>query len=488
MNQQPNNERKELKKKTISGLFYRFSERILAQTVSTIVSIVLARLLMPDDYATIALVTVMIALCNVFVSDGLGSALIQNKDSDDTDFSTCFWSGFCISVVLYAVLFFTAPIIAAFYSNPLLTPVIRVMCLSVIVASLKSVQHSYVSKHLQFKKFFFSTLGGTILSAAVGLIMAYKGYGVWALVAQYLTNNITDTVIMFFSIKWKPRLIFSLSRAKKIFSYSWKLFVSGFLNQLYNELRTLVIAKKYTKSDLAFYNKGYSFPSLIVTNINSSINSVIFPVLAKSNTKEEMKQSVRRGLGLSSYILFPLLLGFAAVAEPFVTLVLTEKWLGCVIFIQIFCVSDMIAPMNSIAANVMRATGRSDLVLKNGLISKFFNLIVLIVSCFFGTVGIAVGTILTSIIAMTINSIPLNKLISYKPLEEISDILPSILLSVIMAAAVWALSLLNINTFLLLMLQIFAGIFIYILLSVIFKVNQFVYLKNMLLKKLHKKH
>ncbi len=488
MDNQLKTEHNSLKKKAISGLFYRFSERILAQLVSTVVSIILARLLMPEDYGIIALVTVLISLCNVFVSDGLGTALIQKKDADATDFSTCFWAGAAISSVLYIILFFTAPLIAGFYDNALLVPVFRVMGLRLIVAALNSIQHAYVSKHFQFKKFFFSTLGGTIFSAVVGLYMAYTGFGVWALVAQYLTNSVVDTIVLFFTVKWKPQLLFSFARFRDLFSYAWKLFLSGFLNQFYNELRTLIIAKKYSEEDLAYYNKGYSFPSLIVSNINTSINSVIFPLLAeKKDSPAEMRKIVKRGMGLSSFLLFPMLLGFAAVADTFVEVLLTEKWLSCVIFIQIFCISDMIAPMNSAAANVLRATGRSDLVLKNNICIKIIGVIIIVVTFMFSVTWIAIGAMLASVVALTINLIPLKRLIGYRFKDIVADITPSLLLSLVMGALVYLIGKIEINSVLLLFLQIIAGMVFYTAVSAALRLEQFKYVKNLIFKKFRRK-
>jgi O-antigen/teichoic acid export membrane protein len=487
MNEEKIIKSKDLKAKTMSGLAYRFAERITAQLISTIVSIVLARILMPEEYGIITLVTVLITLCNVFVTDGLGNALVQNVNSDKLDFSTCFWAGFGLSLVIYTAIFFGSPFVATFYENPLLTPIMRVMGLRVIVASLNSVQQAYVSKHMEFRKFFFSTLSGTVLSAFVGIYLAYNGVGVWALVAQYMTNSVVDTCVLFFTIRWKPQLLFSFKRFKIIFSFAWKLFVSGFLNQFYNELRSLIIAKKYSDRDLAYYNKGYSFPSLIISSINTSINSVTFPLLSLASDKpEEMRRIVKRGLKTSSYILFPMLIGFAAIAETFVDVVLTEKWLNCVVYIQIFCISNMIAPLNSIAANVMRATGRSDLVLKNNIIIKLIGVAIIAVSVYFGVFWIAIGALAGNLVALIINMLPLKKLIGYTLKEEMMDALPHLLLSAVMGVAVWCLGYINCNKLVLLFIQVLAGALVYIGLSKLFKVEQYAYTKNEILKKLRK--
>ena len=414
--------------------------------------------------------------------------MIQRKDADETDFSTCFWAGFGLSVVLYAILFFCAPLLARFYEKPILTSIIRVMGIRLIVASMNSVQHAYVSKHMQFRKFFYSTLIGTVISSVVGIYLAYRGAGVWALVAQYMTNSVCDTFVLLITIKWKPRLLFSWQRFKKFFAYAWKLFVSGFLNHFYSEVRTLIIAKKYSDSDLAFYNKGYSFPSLIIGFINTSINGLIFPVLAFSNEKkEEMKRIVKRGFKTASYIIFPLLLGFAAVAETFVEVVLTDKWMECAVFIQIFCISDLLSPMNSIASNVMRAVGRSDLVLKNNIIIKVIGFGFILMSVRFGVFWIAISTVAATFVASVVNNLPLKSMIGYSIKEEFIDVLPYLLLSVVMSVLVWCVGFLNIPKVLLLLFQVLVGMGVYVGISELFKLEQYQYLKKSIAEKLRKR-
>ena len=269
-----------LRGKVTSGLFWTYAERILAQGVTAVVSIVLARLLAPDDYGIISIVSIFISICEVFVTSGFGNALVQKKEADDLDFSSIFYFSLGIAAVLYAGLFLSAPLIANFYGNGLLGPVIRVLGVRLLLSSVNSVQRAYVSKRMAFRKFFRATIFGTVVSAAAGIAMACLGFGVWALVAQYLTNSLIDTVVLFFSIEWRPKRMFSLERMKGLVSYGWKMLASSLLEAVYNNLRSLIIGKKYSEADLAFYDKGKHFPELIVLNINSSISSVIFPAIA----------------------------------------------------------------------------------------------------------------------------------------------------------------------------------------------------------------
>ena len=234
-----------LTNKTLSGVMWKFGERISAQLVSTLVSIILARILMPEDYGVVALVTIFITICNVFVTSGFGTALVQKKDADDLDFTSVFYFGLFFSILLYVGIFFAAPLIARFYENEILTPVVRVMGLRIIIASINSVQHAYIGRKMQFRKFFIATLFGTIASGVVGVWLAYNGYGVWAIVAQYLTNVCIDTIVLAFVIKWIPKLRISFKRLKSLFSFGWKLLVSALIDTGYNELRSLIIGKKY---------------------------------------------------------------------------------------------------------------------------------------------------------------------------------------------------------------------------------------------------
>ena len=287
-------------KSVFSNLIWRFLERCGAQGVTFIVSIVLARFLDPAVYGTVALVTVFTTITQVFVDSGMGSALIQKKDADDTDFSSVFWFNLTMCTVLYMVMFFVAPLISSFYHMPELTSIVRVLSLVIIISGVKNIQQAYVSKNMLFKRFFFSTLGGTICAAVVGIAMACLGYGVWALVAQMLCNTAIDTTILWITVKWRPKKLFSFKRLKALFSYGWKLLVSSLVDTGYREIRSLIIGKLYTTEDLAFYNKGQQLPKFIVTNIATAIDSVLFPTMSsaqddrkrvKAMTKQETQQA-----------------------------------------------------------------------------------------------------------------------------------------------------------------------------------------------------
>lgn len=470
-----------LKGKTIAGLFWTFAERIGAQLVSFMVSIVLARLLMPEEYGIIAIVWVFINICNVFVNSGFGRSLIQKKNADDLDFSSVFWFSLAMSLVLYAGLFIAAPWIARWYEMELLAPVLRVMGLRLIVAAFNTVQKAKVSRDMEFRKFFFSTIGGTLFSAVVGIAMAYLGFGVWALVAQELTNVAIDTTILFITIQWRPRLQFSLERMKGLFSYGWKVLVSSLIDTLYEDFRSLYVGKLYTAEDLAYYTRGKQFPHLLVDNVNTSIASVLFPAIsAAQGDPDAVKAMTRRAMMTSSYVLTPMLVGLAAVAEPMITLLLTEKWLPCVPFLQILCINCALMPLQTANLQAINAMGRSDISLKLNMIKKSFGILMVVLFIPISVEAVAWAGVASGLFALCMNVYPNRKLIDYGMKEQLRDVVPNWLLSAAMLVLVRLVHLLGLSVIPELIVMVLVGVVSYVAMSVLFRVESFNYIWKML--------
>ena len=470
-----------MKGNVLTNLVWRFAERSGAQLVAFIVSIVLARMLSPEIYGVIALITVFTTILQVFVDSGLGNALIQKKDADDLDFSTVFYVNFVFCGALYVLLFLCAPLIAGFYNDLSLTSLIRVLGITIIVSGVKNIQQAYVSKNMLFKKFFFSTLGGTIIAAFVGIAMAVLGYGVWALVAQQVINVTIDTVILWITVRWRPRREFSIKRVKVLFSYGWKLLLSSLLAIGYNNATQLIIGKKYSSADLAYYNRGQQFPQLIVANINSSIDSVLFPAMASvQDNCQNVKQMTRKSIKVSIYIMAPLMMGLAFTADSVVKLVLTDKWLDCVPYLRIFCISYMFWPIHTANLNAIKAMGRSDLFLKLEIIKKCVGIVLLMITMWFGTMAMAYSLLVSSVCSQIINSWPNRRLLNYGYIEQLKDILPSIFLSVVMGIMVWCVSLIGLPTLFTLIIQVILGIIIYLTGSMTLRIDSFVYVKETL--------
>ena len=465
----------------VKGFMWRFAERCGAQLVSFVVSIVLARILSPEDYGTIALVTVFTAILQVFVDSGLGTALIQKKDADDLDFSSVFYFNFIVCLVLYAVMFLAAPYIALFYEDSTLTSVIRVLSLTIVISGVKGIQQAYVSRNMLFKRFFFSTIGGTIFSAFLGIGMACAGFGVWALVAQQISNTAIDTLILWITVKWRPKKVFSWQRLKYLLSFGWKLLVSALLDTGYNNLRNLIIGKLYSPTDLALYNQGDKFPKVIVTNINASIDSVLLPTMSNvQEDRERVKQMTRRAIKTSTYIMAPLMMGLAFCAEPIVRLVLTDKWLFCVPFLRIFCITYMFWPVHTSNLNAINAMGRSDWFLRLEIVKKIVDMAILLSTMWFGVMAMAYSLLLGSVLSQIINAWPNRKLLGYGYIEQVRDFAPGILLAVGMGFCVYFIGFIPLPTIISLIIQIISGAAIYIGASALLKLEEFEYLLEMI--------
>lgn len=466
---------------TVSNFLWRFAERCGAQLVTFIVSIILARILAPEDYGQIALITVFTTIMQVFVDSGLGVALNQKKDADDLDFSSVFYFNFVVCIILYTVMFFAAPFIAELYNDGSLTSIVRVISLTIVISGIKGIQQSYVSRHMLFRRFFFATLGGTIFSAFLGIILAYSGFGVWAIVAQQLSNTMIDTLILWTTVKWRPKKLFSWVRLKDLLSFGWKMLVSSLLDTIYGNIRSLIIGKMYSSSDLAYYNQGKQFPNVIVTNINTSIDSVLLPIMSGAqDDRTRVKAMTRRAIKTSTYIMAPLMMGLAFCADPIVRLVLTDKWLPCVPFLRIFCITFMFYPVHTANLNAIKAMGRSDLFLKLEITKKLVGMVLLLSTMWFGVMAMAYSLLLSGITSQIINSWPNRKLLDYNYFEQLKDILPSIILAIFMGCCVSVVYFFPLSTIVILLIQIPLGALIYIIISALIRLETYNYLLEMI--------
>jgi O-antigen/teichoic acid export membrane protein len=398
-----------------------------------------------------------------------------------------FYFNLAFCLLLYAGLFAAAPTISRIYKDMSLVPVIRVLGLTLIISGVKNVQQAYVSKTMQFRRFFFATLGGTIFSAVVGIAMAYMGYGVWALVMQQVLNAGVNTAILWLTVGWKPKLIFSIKRLGGLISYGWKLLASALLDTVYNKLYQLVVGVFYSSSDLAYYNKADQLPLLVVENINSSIDSVLLPVLSKEQDKRDtVREMTRRAIKISTYVMMPMMAGLAACAEPLVRLLLTEKWVPCVPYMQIFCVCYAFYPLHTANLNAIKAMGRSDLFLILEIIKKAVGITALLITMRMGVIYMALSRIFTGVLAQIINAYPNSKLLKYPYLQQLKDMLPAILLSTVMGFAVYSLSFLGLGDVVTLILQVLLGLVIYAVGSIVFRLDSFNYILSIIKNILHR--
>lgn len=458
-----------------SNFTWKLLERFGAQTIAFVVSIILARLLSPEEYGVLAIMIVVINILEVFVDSGLGNALIQAKEVDDIDYSTIFFFNCFMCIILYLLLFIMAPYIENFYKIENLTSFLRIIGITILISGIKNIQHAYVSRNMIFKKFFYSTLVGSLVGAIVGIVMAYLGYGVWALISQQLINMSIDTIVLWITVPWRPKKLFSFDRLKKLFSFGYKILLTGLMGSIYNNINQLCIGKVYSSVDLAYYNKGKSWPNLLVSNINTSMDSVLLPTFSKNQHDIIiLKEQCRKSLLLSAFILSPILIGLISISSPLTKIILTDKWMDSVIYMNIFALSYLFYPFQTANINILKALGRSDTYLKSEIIKRTVQLVLLLVCLKIGTVEVAISFLVTNLIGWFVFACPNKKYIEYSIYEQILDVIKPIICAIIMFGIISLLDAVLDNLFLLISMKIVSGAIIYIVFSVVFKVKGFI--------------
>lgn len=477
----------EKKKNSVaSGLFWSYGERIFAQLVSLVVSIILARLLSPENYGVISIVMIFITFCDAIVTGGFGNAIVQKKDADELDVNTMLCCSLSVSALLYAILYFTAPFIAKFYEADIICPLLRVLGLRLLIFGVNSIQHAWIQKQMQFRKFFIASSFGTVLSAVAGISLAFLGAGPWALVAQYLTDSFLDTVILLFTNSWRPKLQFSWERARSLLSYGWKVLLTTIVYTVEGNLRSLIVGKKFGAADLAHYDQGSRFPTLLVSNVHATITNVMFPVLAESqDDPERLKHLTRRTIQVSTYLLTPMLFGLVAVADSFVCAILSEKWMPCIPFLRILTLTYLTRPFSNTCHQAILSIGRSDIILYIMIVLNTLSIGALLYSVFVleSVLWIALTALLLEGVSLILFSVFGKKLLGYRCREQLQDLLPTYLLSATMGACTYFLQFLFRSYLLSLILQVLFGAFFYGLVSWVLQPKPFVYLVRMLCEK-----
>lgn len=466
-------------KTVVSSIIWKLLERISSQLVSFVISIVLARILMPDDYGIIAILLVFINLANVIIDGGLNTALIQKKDADQTDFSTIFWFCLFVAFLLYGFLYLTSPLISQFYNNDVLTPTLRVLGISIFFNSFNSVQRAYVSRHMLFRKLFYVNSIALLLSGGLGILMAYKGFGVWALVGQSLLSSVFCCLLMWFTINWRPSIEFSIAKFKKLFDFGWKIFVTNFIIAIYGDIRSVFIGKVYQPAALAYFDRGRSLPQLIMANMITTLNSVLLPTFSnEQDDRERVKQMMRRSIQVGYLFIAPLLVGLFVASKEIVLVLLTEKWLLAVPFLQIFCIAYFLMPIQNVNITAIQSLGYSGITLKLEIVKKIIEAIILIVSFLIDVYAVAWGVVLYNFVCMFLNLRPCKKLLNYGVGEQIVDVFPTLIASVLMGFAVFSCKFLPFNSLIILVVQVVVGTAIYILLCKLFKLDSYRYIIN----------
>lgn len=465
-----------LKKQVFSGIIWKFLERGSIQIINFLLQIVLARLLMPSDYGIVAILNVFILFSTTLINNGLGNAIIQKKDADDTDFNTIFYIQLGLAAVLVVLLFVFAPFIADFYKDPNLSIYLRVMSVVLILEALSSIQLTALRKWLQFKKSFFANVIGVIVHGGVGIALAYMGYGVWALIISQIAMKIAVFITLLLLVKWKPKKLFSFARFKSLFSYSWKLTVAWIIGTLHQNLFSLVIGKVFSKEVLGYYNRGQNVPQTFTTTLNETISNVMFPALAKvQDDIAKLKSATRKMMSMTSFLVCPIMAGLIAVSGPFVYLALTAKWAPSIPMMQLFCISFGINILSTANMQSFNAIGRSDTFLKLEVIKRSLSLLVLLLTSQINIYAVIIGLAFMGVFSLVYNTFPNRKLLGYSIKEQVQDILPPMILSAIMLAVIMPIQLLPLSNLITLLLQVFCGGVVYIGLAFLFRMKAATY-------------
>lgn len=426
-----------LKSRTVSGVFWSGVERFSVQAVQLVIGILIARVLSPTDYGIVGMLAIFLAISQLFITSGFVAALIRKIDRTQTDCSTVFYFNILVGLFSYFILFFSAPLIAAFFKTPILVPITRVLALTLVFNSFAVVQRALLIVKVDFKTQAKVTFLATILSGTLGVWMAYHGYGVWALVGQSVLSAALTTLLLWFFSTWQPRWLFSWSSFWEMFPFGSKLLVSRLIDTIYNHAYTLIIAKVYSARDLGLYSRAQQYSAFPSSNITEIFSRVTYPLLCELQDDEgRLCSTYRSYLRLSAYIVFPMMVGLSVLASPLVLYLLTEKWAGCIIFLQILCFSMMWFPIHAINLNILQVKGRSDLVLRLEIAKKIIGVIILCITVPISVKAMCVGAVVFSILALAVNTHYTGVLLKLGFLKQMRDIFPTLIQSLLMGGVV----------------------------------------------------
>ncbi|NLZ55305.1 MAG: lipopolysaccharide biosynthesis protein [Clostridiaceae bacterium] len=470
------------KKRVTRSIAWKLMERLSFLAVTLIMNFILARLLEPEAFGLIALVNVFITFSSIFVSGGLSNALIQKVDADETDFSSVFWLNLGVSAVLYLLIFIFAPIMSNAMGYPALSPVLRVLGIKLFFAAFNAIQTAFISKNMMFRPYFFSTLVARVLSAIFGVLLAFLGYGVWALVAQSISMLVIEVFVLFFIVRWRPKIIFIWQRAKNIYSFAVKLMATSLIEITNQQVRSVVIGVKFSSVDLAYYDKGILLPNSFVTNISSSLSSVMFPVVsAQQHEVPKVSSTLRRWIGLFCYTTFPILFGMIITADPLIPLFFSDKWLPSVPFFRIACAAFLVWAIEVPIKETLKALGFATACLRIQMIKTGVALLSLACAATISVFAVTLTTLLVNLISFLLSMYYARKHINYSWKNLFSDVHQTLILSAIMCLSIYFIPNLFTSRLLILLAQVVIAVIVYVAASIIIKNRHFSTLKKLLL-------
>jgi O-antigen/teichoic acid export membrane protein len=474
-----------LKQKTVDGLKWSFIDNSASLGLSFIFGIILARLLSPQEFGLIGMITIFIAIAGTFVNSGFGAALVRKQDCTQADYSTVFYFNLIIGLLFYLLLFFTAEEISKYFNEPLLKPMVRVLSLGIIINAFTLIQSIQLTKRIDFKLQTKVSIIAVVVSGCVGIGMAYTGYGVWSLIVKIILGYLLTFILLWYWNKWKTSLMFSVASFKELFSFGSKLLVSGLIDTIYTNIYYLIIGKYYTAVELGYYTRAEQFQSLPSSNIQGVIGRVSYPILTTiQDDIPRLREVYKKIIRSTMFITFVLMLGMAAVARPMVLTLIGEKWEPCVVYLQMLCFVGMLYPLHVLNLNMLNVQGRSDLFLRLEIIKKTLAVPVIVIAVICGIKAMILGMIFLSLIAYYLNSYWSGRLIGYSTLEQIKDILPSFMLAVIMSSIVFVEGLLlPLSPFPLLIIQLITGAVLAFGLCEGFHFKDYLYIKSIVNEK-----
>lgn len=464
-----------LKERTVSGVAWAAIDQFSNQLALFMISVLIARILSPEDYGVIAIVMIFVSLSGILVNSGFGTAVIQRREISQELCSSVFFFNMTVSVLLYIAIYLSSPLIASFFDMPVLSPALRVLGVMIIINATYLMQVSLLTRALDFKKQSFVHLAATLVSGSIGLSLAYAGYGLWSLVAQSLSNALVTSFAYWIASSWRPLRHYAANDLKELWGYSSRLLASGLLDGIFTHIQPLAIGRFYTAADLGFYSQGRRAPDLLAPGLTSVVQRVTFPALATMQDDiPRLRSSYRRIIGVVVLLIFPIMLVLAAVARPFVLVLLTEKWLPATPFLQIICLAMTLYPLNAINLNICKVLGRSDIFLRLEIVKKIIALVVVIIAIPWGVLAIASSALLTGMIGFYLNAKYNGELIDYPWLDQLKDIIPTFLLAAVAAGCAWSAGFLPLDSpALLLLSQVAIGAGAYLLLCRFFKLSAY---------------
>jgi len=470
-----------LKQKAAVGMFWKFIEVGATQGVGFVISVYLARLLSPDDFGLIGMLAVFIGITNIFIESGFSQALIQKKDRSEIDYATVFYFNLLVSLVCYALLFFIAPLVADFYNKPQLVKLLRVLGLNVIILSFNIVQQARLFIHIDFKTNTKASFSGVLVGGIAGLIGAYLGFGVWALVIQQLVSSLSRTLTMWYTARWKPLWVFSVNSLKSLFGYGSKLLISGLYATTLQYIYNIVIGKLYQEKVLGFYTRAYQLPDLISGTVNSVVSAVTFPVMsAIKDDRERLLNVYSKMLSMTAFLVFPVMTLFAVLTEPFVHTILKDKWLPIVPLMYWLSIARMLIPISAINLTLLKSIGRSDLFLKVDLVKLPLIAANMIITLPMGIQAVAIGSSLVTFLSYFINAYMPGRLFGYGALQQARDCRYIMLSTAIMALVTLAFTALIANPWVELIVGGLLGVATYVSAVILFKVKEITDIKTFL--------